>query len=137
MRIAEWYPNEYNIAFLKVFRDLYGEKAFIRLSKNVPWENEGFVKHFVKWPDNPEELITNSNKLWRLFYDFGTLEGKIIGEREGVIHGKNVSDDPVFCEFLTYYFEGLVEKIARSKVTVSHDECVFKGSDVERWTIKW
>ena len=137
IKLAEWYPNEYNISFLKVFRDIYGEKSFIRMSKHLPFESVGFVRHFVKWPDTPEELITNANKYWRLFYDFGTLEGKMTGEREGVIYGKDVSDDPVVCDFLTYYFEGLVEKIAKSKVTVSHEECVFRGGDVDKWLIKW
>ncbi len=136
VKLAEWYPQEYNVAFLKVFRELYGERAFIRLSKNIPFENEGFVKHFVKWPKNPEELFTNADKLWSLFYNFGRLEGKIISEREGIVYGYDVSDDPIFCEFLTHYFEGLVGSIAKTNVTVKHTECVFRGNEREKWEIK-
>ena len=137
IKLAEWYPQEYNIAFLKVFRNMYGERAFIRLSKSAPFESEGFAKHFVRWPENPSELFTNADMLWHLFYDFGRLEGRIIGERDGEIYGYEVSDDPTFCEFLTHYFESLLENIAKSKVTVKHSECVYNGNDREKWEFKF
>ncbi len=137
IKLAEWYPNEYNIAGLKIFKKLYGEKAFIRMSKNVPFENEGFIKHFVKWPDNPDALFSYADKLWHLFYDFGRLEAKLIDKRDGEILGYDISDDPIFCEFLTYYFEGLIEHIVNSKVNITHTECTFRGSNREKWEVKW
>ena len=137
IRIADWYPNEYNIEFLKIFKDLYGESAFIRLSKDVPFETEGFVKHFVKWPDTAEELFSNANKLWSLFYNFGRLEGELTCEREGVLYGYEISDDPVFCEYLTYYFESLLEHVIKTKVNTMHTECVFSGNNREKWEFRW
>ena len=137
IKIAAWYPNRYNIAFLKAFKETYGDKQFVRLAKNSPFEKVGFVTHFVKWPDNPRELIENSGELWSLFYDFGKIGGEMTGERDAKLRGYDISDDPVFCEYLTYYFESLMEKITKSKVDVKHIKCTHRGGEHEEWLMQW
>ncbi len=137
IKIAEWYPQKYNILFLKAFKELFGMNAFKRLAKESPKATVDIVGLLLKWPSNPEELVKMANDYWHVFYNFGRLDGKMIHGGKAEIHGYEISEDPIFCEFLTYYFKGLVELIVKSPVKIEHTKCVHRGADHEVWVIEW
>ncbi len=136
IKIMEKYPVDYNIIFLKAFKNLYGEKAFERLALESP-KRKGVVGTFVRWAGKPEEIVKNAGKYWNTFYLFGKLEGKMTGEKEAIVKGFDVSPDKIFCDFLTLYFKGIFILIGENNVRVEHTKCTHKGDEHEEWHIKW
>ena len=137
IKIADWYPQKYDLIFLKAVKEEFGERALKNMGRTVPKINAGIPSTFLKWDPTPEELIKNSGKYWSMFYNFGKLEGKIIQRGEGIIRGYGISEDPIFCELLTNYFQGLVEWTGAKDVKVEHIKCAHRGDGVEEWIIRW
>ena len=136
IKIAKWYPMDYNISFLKTYKELYGEKNLMRMAREAP-KKKGFVGLFLKWAGTPEMLIKKSGEYWSSLYNFGRLEGIVTGEGEAVIKGYDVSPDPIFCEFLTGYFIGVIEQTGVSNITSEHTICSYKGGEHEEWILRW
>ncbi len=137
IKIADWYPHSYDILFLKAFKELFGESAFKRMARTVPRISGGVSDLFLKWPDNPNKLIKEGVKYWHMFYNFGRLESEVLDGGKGIIRGYGISTDPIFCELLTYYFQGLLEKAGALNVEVEHTHCVHRGDKFEEWKLTW
>ncbi len=137
IKIGKWYPHRYDLLFLRAFVDLFGEKALEKMASELPKYRDGVTGLFVKWPDDPRGIIESASEFWKMFYNFGSVEGTITGENEGVVRGKDVSMDPLFCTLLTNYFRGLVEGTGAKEVRVEHTRCVHRGDGEEEWRIRW
>ena len=136
IKVAKWYPMEYNILFLKAYKELFGEKKLSLLAKQTS-KNIGIFGMFVKWAANPKLVIKKSSEYWEQFYNFGRLDGRMIDSESAVISGYGISRDPIFCDFLTDYFAGVVEQTGVKSVVSEHTKCVHKGADHEEWIIRW
>ncbi len=136
IKIAKMYPMEYNIMFLKAYKELFGERNFKRMARAAP-KKKGFVGMFLKWAGTPEMLIKKAGDYWKKMYNFGELKGEIIGENSGIIKGFGVSLDPIFCDFLTEYFIGVIENTNAKNIECTHVKCIYKGDKECEWKITW
>ncbi len=135
IKLGKWYPIEHNILFLKAYMDLFGERSFRRMAREVP--NLTVSNSLaVSWPKNPKVIIMNAGELWRRFFNFGEMRGEIKGN-EGRIIAKGISVDPILCTFLTEYFHGLMETSGAEGVMVKHTKCVHRGDEECEWIISW
>ncbi len=136
IKIAKMYPMDYNILFLKAYRELFGESDFVRLARGAP-KKKGFVGLFLKWAGTPEMLIGKAGYYWKKMYNFGELRAEIAGKNSASIKGIDVSPDPVFCNFLTEYFIGVMENTSVKNIECEHVRCIHKGDDKCEWSLRW
>ena len=136
IKVAKMYPIEYNILFLKTYRDMFGERNFKRMARASP-KKRGFVGMFLKWAGTPEMLINKAGDYWKKMYNFGELKGETTGENSAIIKGSDVSVDPIFCDFLTDYFIGVIENTNVKNIECSHVKCIYGGDDECKWIITW
>jgi hemerythrin-like metal-binding protein len=136
IKIAKWYPMEYNILFLKAYLELFGKANFKKMAMDSA-NKKGVIGVFLKWAGSPDLLIKKSGDYWNKFYNFGRLEGKLIDTHSGIIHGYDVSLDPIFCDYLTDYFTGVALITSANAVMVEHIKCVHEGDDHCEWSMTW
>ena len=136
IKIAKMYPMSYNILFLKAYRELFGEKAFVRLARAAP-KKKGFVGMFLKWAGTPGMLAKKAGYYWKEMYNFGELKGEITGKNSVSIKGVDVSPDPVFCDFLTEYFIGVMENTKVKNIECEHVRCIHRGDKKCEWVLTW
>ncbi|GEM_PF-268229 len=136
IKIMKAYPMDYNIIFLKAYKNVFGEKSFKNMSREAA-KRKGIVGTFLKWAGSPEMIIGRAGDYWSKFYLFGKLEGEMVGEKKAVVKGYDVSPDPIFCEHLTEYYKGVFENINIKDLNVEHVKCIHEGDDHCEWVLTW
>ncbi len=136
IKIAKMYPMDYNILFLKTYKELYGENNFRKLGKESA-KKKGFLGMFLKWAGNPEMVVKKAGDYWKKMYNFGKIDGHILDSNKARIVGEEISPDPVFCEFLTSYFMGVLETTGVKNIISIHTKCVHRGDDRCEWDLTW
>ena len=135
-KTADKYPLEYTLILFDTYCNLFGKMDFDKMARSVP-KKKGIVGFFVKWANKPEILFNNAQDYWPKFYDFGSLEGEMVGDKMGILTGHEVSTDPLFCRYLTSYFSGILEAVGMNDVTAEHTMCSCQGDEVCQWKLKW
>lgn len=135
-KIAHFYPFDYLMRLMKAYYDLYGEESFDSMSRGVA-KRKGVVGWFINWDESPESVIKKAAGYWPNFFDFGKVEGKVTGNKEGVLRGYDISPHPLFCRSLGHYYEGIFDYINAKDVEIRSVKCVHKGDKHCEWSIKW
>lgn len=135
-KIGAKYPFEYLLILFRAIKIKYGENVLWVSSKAVA-KKKGIVGFFIRWAGTPDTILKKASEYWPKFYTFGKLEGDVINEREAVIRGYDISPDPIFCEVLTHYFEGVLENLPLKNLNVEHTKCVHRGDEHCEWHFSW
>lgn len=136
IKLARAYPIDYLVQLMKIYLDKFGEERFEDMSKEVA-KKKGIVGFFVKWAASPETLLRKAAEYWPKFYDFGKMEGGVVGKNTGFVRGYGVSPDPLFCTALSSYYRGIFENIRVGTITVSHIKCEHEGDSFCEWEVLW
>jgi hemerythrin-like metal-binding protein len=136
IKLVKWYPFEHNMIFLKAFKELFGSDAYRRMARDSFRREESF-KVFIGWMKEPEGIITHAGQYWSKFFNFGEMRGELTAPGRGRITGRDVYVSPLFCEFLTEYFAGLLSSTGAENVVVRHTSCVAHGADRCEWELEW
>lgn len=135
-KLGEKYPFSYYHYLLESYREIYGEKNFERVL-NESARTTGIIGFFAKWLTKPDLAVAKAGEYWPKFFDFGRLEGEIVGERKAVVKGYDVSDSPLFCRSITYYFEGVFQTWEVNFIKVNHTKCTCDGHNHCEWILEW
>ncbi|NPA75675.1 MAG: bacteriohemerythrin [Euryarchaeota archaeon] len=136
IKLVKWYPFEHNLVFLRAFMNLFGKDAYRRMARGSFKREERF-KMFIGWARTPEGIITNAGEYWHKFFNFGEFHGEMLGEGRARLVGRDIYVDPLFCEFLTEYFAGLLESAGAAGVRVQHTACAGSGAKECVWDVRW
>ena len=116
------YPIEYLSMMLRAYKELHGEKAFQRMTRESA-QRKGIVGFVIRWAMTPEAILMKSAEYYPNFFDFGTVEGEITGENSGRLIGKDVSLAKFFCQVMTQYLIGVFEGLRLKEFDIKHTEC--------------
>jgi len=135
------YPLDFELAILFVLQEVLGwqEKEIKELGRNVP-KLSFIVKFFIRYLVNLELGYKSSPVYWRSHFDIGQTETPEFNLKDKylVLILKNFDLHPIYCVFLTGYFETMAKFILnREKVECFEEECTFKGFPYHKFIIKW
>ncbi len=130
------YPFDYHLILLKSFKELYGGREFLRMSKHAPFM-KGVVDWYVRFFKKPDALIQKVGEYWPRFYDFGDIQGHMLNGNRGSLVGKGIClSTPLFCSSLTGYFVGVC-KVINLNAECKHTKCELKGDEISEWRLRW
>ncbi len=135
-KLRDKYPFSYYLYLLEGYHEIYDESNFERVLKESA-RTVGIIGFFAKWLTKPDLAVAKAGEYWPQFFDFGRLEGVITGDNKALVKGYDVSDSPLFCRSITYYFEGVFQTWNVNFITVEHTLCACEGHDHCEWKLEW
>lgn len=98
-----------------------------------------FLKIFIRYLTNLNNLATEAPKMWRKHYTVGDLEISLIDltNQKAIVRLKNFDFFPEFCLTIGAYFAQLLEMATRKKVSCKETMCTFTGGDCHEFLLSW
>ncbi len=135
-------PIDFELAIIFSIQDVLGWKdsEIKEMGRNIP-KLSFIVKFFVKYLVSLKKGYEHSSIYWQTHFDFGKMETPELNEKENylVLTLKEFDIHPIYCVFLTGYFETMAGFILGKKENIfcEEKECVFRGDPHHLFTIKW
>jgi hypothetical protein len=132
-KTMEWYPVGLRAISLLLIKDVFGwgDKEIREIGKTAP-KISFIVKFLFKLFLSPKKLAEEVPQYWKEHYrNIGELEAIKVDEekKEIVLHLRNFNVHPIFCTYLSGYFETVMALTRKSgKATCQETKCVFKDN---------
>lgn len=137
----KWYPLRWRVLLLLIIKKSFNwvEDDLYEMGRTAP-TNSFMVKTLLKYFVGFEKTCREAPKYWNKHYNKGELELSKFDDKEKVViyRLRDFDVHPVFCPYLTGYFQGIAELTNRgSTIRTKETKCSFQNHPYHEYFIKW
>lgn len=135
-----FYPIGWRIISLLVIEKNFNfnEGKIKEMGANAP-KISLILKFFIQYFLSLRKTFEQVPKMWRKHYTVGDLIPVKLDEAKKtvVLRLENVNLHPIFCRYITGYFQKTLEMMVKAPVSCEETKCFFRGDNYHEYLFKW